>query len=77
MFYALLAYIVASIFNFFQQNMQYIIPWWKGKALLSAIIFSIPIGQNTVSVRNLIGKSILDKLVRMKNNSNKIEITIN
>ena len=44
MFYALLAYVVASIFAFFQQNIQYIIPWWKGKALLSAIMFSIPIG---------------------------------
>ena len=44
MIHALLLYILGSIFAFFQQNLQYIIPWWKGKEILSALVFSIPIG---------------------------------
>jgi hypothetical protein len=44
MFHGLLTYFIASIGVFFQQNLQYIYPWWKDKPLLTTLIFSIPVG---------------------------------
>tara|TARA_B100000212_G_scaffold341766_1_gene325986 strand:+ start:3614 stop:3946 length:333 start_codon:yes stop_codon:yes gene_type:complete len=44
MIYAIMMYMLGSIFGFFQQNIQYIIPWWKNRELLAAVMFSIPIG---------------------------------
>jgi hypothetical protein len=41
---ALIYYLLASTGVFFQHNIQYIYPWWRDKYLLTALIFSIPIG---------------------------------
>ena len=41
---ALIYYLSASVGAFFQQNIQYIYPWWKNKELLNVALFSIPVG---------------------------------
>ena len=44
MILALVYYIAASIGVFFQQNIQYIYPWWKNKEFINVLIFCIPVG---------------------------------
>jgi hypothetical protein len=39
-----LLFICAHIVSWFQLNIQFINDWWKGKALLSVIVFGIPCG---------------------------------
>ena len=41
---ALIYYLLAATGVFFQHNIQYIYPWWRDKYLLTALIFSVPVG---------------------------------
>lgn len=40
----LILYLIGSVGVFLQQNLQYINSYWKGKDLLTVLIFSFPVG---------------------------------
>ncbi len=39
---AILIFMLGSTFAFLQNNMQFIVPEWKDKALLVALVFAVP-----------------------------------
>jgi hypothetical protein len=44
MYWAIFMYLCGAVGVFFQHNIQYIIPWWKDKPMITTVVFSIPIG---------------------------------
>ena len=39
----MLFYFIANIFAWFSINLQFMSDWWKGKEVLSAVLFSFPV----------------------------------
>ena len=41
---SLVYYLIGSVGVFLQHNLQFIHPFWKGKDVLSVLVFSLPVG---------------------------------